>query len=803
MNSVIDESLLFKSKGKTLIYLGKKLSNATVPKLLLFKCTDLTNGKMAQVIELVVQTFKNKTIIVRSSSSHEDKTDSSGAGEFLSIRLTADWCERDLQNSMFQIIDSYKEKLGTKNIEEQEIIVQQLVENVSLSGVVFTKEMNFGAPYIVINYDDVSGSTCSVTSGTGVHANKNLYIHRQHLEALRSSRFIKLVLVIKELEILCKNNNLDIEFAVDWDGHVYVLQVRPITTSHYWSSKLEVNIDSELIGIQSFLDSKFQPAPNLYGKTALYGQMPDWNPAEIIGKAPKQLAFSLYKYLITDRVWSEARMEMGYNAPINTPLVSSIGGQPYVDVRISLNSFLPKGLNPRLAENLVNIWLEILRKNPALHDKIEFDVAITSYTFDIQAKLAAPCYEENIKSVEKDEFIKLLKKMTIDFVLGNGSASINSAMDKIYHLEETQSQFGGKLNENHLPILLRECIDFGTRPFSILARHAFVARDILLSLVNVKALKRSEMDLFLASVRTVASDFTSDMDLVRLNQLTKADFLEKYGHLRPGTYDITSKKYNENAMIFEGFEGRTFNKLDPTSENNFCLSKNTHLNVNKILKQHGFEGINSVDLFQYCRLAIANREYSKFIFTRSLSKILDIIGEFGNRLGFDPHSVSNMDLFSILDLQHNSVRGGYKRKLEQEIAHNRERHEATLALKLPQLISDVESIYIVPYQTSEPNFITNRTTIGATACLSGGDSTTELDQKIVLIENADPGFDWIFSHNIAGLITKFGGVNSHMAIRCLEFGIPAAIGCGEVFYETIKDMGRVKIDCSARLISGE
>ena len=31
------------------------------------------------------------------------------------------------------------------------------------------------------------------------------------------------------------------------------------------------------------------------------------------------------------------------------------------------------------------------------------------------------------------------------------------------------------------------------------------------------------------------------------------------------------------------------------------------------------------------------------------------------------------------------------------------------------------------------------------------------NNKIILIENADPGFDWLFNFNIKGLITKFGG----------------------------------------------
>ncbi len=70
----------------------------------------------------------------------------------------------------------------------------------------------------------------------------------------------------------------------------------------------------------------------------------------------------------------------------------------------------------------------------------------------------------------------------------------------------------------------------------------------------------------------------------------------------------------------------------------------------------------------------------------------------------------------------------------------------------------------------------------------------------MLIENADPGFDWIFSEKIVGLITKFGGANSHMAIRCAEFQIPAAIGCGEQRFETLKDANNILLDCSNSIV---
>ena len=63
------------------------------------------------------------------------------------------------------------------------------------------------------------------------------------------------------------------------------------------------------------------------------------------------------------------------------------------------------------------------------------------------------------------------------------------------------------------------------------------------------------------------------------------------------------------------------------------------------------------------------------------------------------------------------------------------------------------------------------------------------DGHIILTERADPGHDWIFLNPIAGLITKYGGSNSHMAIRCAELGIPAAIGCGEQLFELLQQDG--------------
>ncbi len=49
-----------------------------------------------------------------------------------------------------------------------------MISNILLSGVVFTKDINTGAPYYVINYDDISGLKDTVTSGSGKFSNKLL-----------------------------------------------------------------------------------------------------------------------------------------------------------------------------------------------------------------------------------------------------------------------------------------------------------------------------------------------------------------------------------------------------------------------------------------------------------------------------------------------------------------------------------------------------------------------------------------------------------------------------------------------------
>lgn len=120
-------------------------------------------------------------------------------------------------------------------------------------------------------------------------------------------------------------------------------------------------------------------------------------------------------------------------------------------------------------------------------------------------------------------------------------------------------------------------------------------------------------------------------------------------------------------------------------------------------------------------------------------------------------------------------------------------------LVLPEVISSEDDIDIIRVGESRPNFITNKSVNGEIILLEEN-NTAKIEDKIVVITKADPGFDWIFGKGIKGLITKYGGVASHMAIRCAEFGIPAAIGCGEKIFDYISGLNAIELNCKKRKI---
>ena len=135
--------------------------------------------------------------------------------------------------------------------------------------------------------------------------------------------------------------------------------------------------------------------------------------------------------------------------------------------------------------------------------------------------------------------------------------------------------------------------------------------------------------------------------------------------------------------------------------------------------------------------------------------------------------------------------------LGRAIEEGKARYQATVATALPPLIVKPDDVWAFEWPETSPNFITQKQ---VTAPVVESTDRKELAGAIVCIPNADPGFDWLFSYPIVGLITAWGGANSHMAIRAGELGLPAVIGAGEELYRRWAAANRLCLDCAGRRV---
>jgi len=737
-------------------------------------------------------TWSEQSLVVRSSGMAEDSNSESLAGHFESILNVKGRIE------LIKAIDKVINSFGGDNPDDQ-IFIQPMLEDVALSGVVFTKEPSSQSPYYVINYSKC-GSTESVTSGSSndelIYVAKCAFdfpdqvtIKTQNNNILNSTPkwVIKLLALCSELENKLSHNSLDIEFAFNKKGAIYLFQVRPlIIRMHSKKSESKKQHQELLIRLKNTIDRIIKPHPYLNGSSSVLGVMPDWNPAEIIGVRPQPLALSLYKELVTDSTWAYQRNNYGYKQLRSFPLLVNLIGLPYIDVRVSFNSFIPADIPEKLAEKLVNYYIEQLVNSPEKHDKIEFDIIFSCYTLDIEKRL------EKLKKIgftdnEIESLLNSLRKLTNNII--NPSGLWTKDITRIESLPAKRQKIieSGLTKVEKIYWLLEDCKRYGTLPFAGLARAGFIAVQFLKSLVSDCILSNDDYELFMQSLETVSSNMSKDRVKLSFNA-----FLAKYGHLRPGTYDILSPRYDQEPVkYFDVDSVRPFYQ----ENDDFLLSLKQLEKLKSTLDDHGIEH-DVISLFRFIKGAIEGREYAKFVFSQSLSDAILLIEQLGEDLGFNKNDMSYLDVSvlykayssadDIVDLIKNGIESGKKQ------------YKDTQSLILPPLIVDSNDVFYFEMPQGEPNFITMKSIVAHT--IKDLDETRDIKNKIVFIPSADPGFDWLFSCGISGLITQFGGANSHMAIRAGELGIPAVIGAGEVFYNKWLKANLLELDAGNKKV---
>lgn len=763
----------FSTKAGTLAALQGLLTSARIAPLQVFTVADLLANQQA-CLASAVERLGLGPWIVRSSCAREDGSITSNAGAFLSI---AGVDATGLKAAIERVIASYGDAQAT-----DEVLIQPVLTGVVRSGVAFSHDPNTCAPYRVVNWAE-GPDTSTVTGGTG----GRVWQQAANSPMPPPQPLAPVITLIEELLSLFDNQPVDCEFAFTQKGStemLWLLQARPLILLGTPESGAEQA--ARLEKIQHKVARGMRPHPFLMGRRTVYGVMPDWNPAEIVGIRPKPLALSLYRDLVTDAIWAYQRHNYGYRNLRSFPLMPHFFGLPYIDVRLSFNSFIPADLDESLAGRLVDHYIDRLLAEPTLHDKVEFEIVFSCYTLDLPQRLERLA-EVGFSKRERETLADSLRYLT-NRIVHPEEGLWRSDEAKIGTLNTRREQLlaSGADPLERIYWLLEDAKRYGTLPFAGLARAGFVAVQMLKSLVAVGVFSADDYDAFVGSVSTVSGQLARDRAT-----LDKVTFLSRYGHLRPGTYDILSPRYDEAPELYFNW-----NQKPPLPESiaPFALTLPQMREVTKLLQAHGLQP-DAVGLFDFMQAGIKLREFSKFHFTRNLSDALALIAALGEANGFSREDMAYCDIGAIMELH--VAAGNPRDLLSRSIEHGRARYAETLKVALPPLIAHPEDVWAFEWPEAAPNFITQKQ---VTAPVADCAKREQLAGAIVCIPSADPGFDWLFSHSIAGLITAWGGANSHMAIRAGELGLPAVIGAGEMLYRRWSGAYNLHLDCAGRRV---
>jgi phosphohistidine swiveling domain-containing protein len=715
------------------------------------------------VYKEIKKDFRN-SIIIRSASQREDSRDKSLAGKFDSHTIF------NLTFKNFKIgLLHLSKKLSHKY---DRIIIQKFIKKPEISGVLFTRDPSNNSPYYIINYD-TSGKTNKVTSGDQNNTMRVCYIYRNSNHVKK--KFKNLLKATKTIESFFTRKILDIEFCIKKDK-IFIFQCRELNL--YPALRNKKNLDSIKI-----LEKKMNVNFLKSNEKTIYSNMADWNPVEMLGDKPSKLAISLYMELITDKIWSLSRQKYGYKKEKPKKLMRTFFGSPYINLRTDLRSFLPNGLDVKIENKLINEYLKVVQNNKSKHDKIEFEVVNTFFTSDNVAYFKSVL---NKKQIEKYKYC-INRTITKIFLSNQFEKDIylSSQIDEKLNIIKN-SKFGllKKIN-----LLISLCKNNGTMPFSGVARCAFVSTILLNKLLKLNIINKKDILNFYRNINLITNEVSSLAAKANKSRKQRLKFINSFGHLRPSTYDINSLNYSENFKYY--FSHSNIKKIS-SNHKNFYITKNKKKQINNFLKKNDFD-FDFDYFFTFTKKAIIHREQIKCDFSKIINEIFNCLIEFGKRYKLSRKDLENIN---IKDIQNNITN---KTKLLKRIKKEQLLRDVNKLIKLPDVISNKNDFLNFELVQARGNYIGKGNIVGKLVKFHPKMDFKNLNNSIVLIDRADPGYDFLFSFKIKGLITKYGGPNSHMAIRCYEENILACIGYGGLF-DNLNKSKNLFLDCDNKKI---
>lgn len=723
----------------------------------------------AAAVRFIADAGLGPTLAVRSCAAMEDDSASEPPGFFESVLGVAATNPRSLADAIELVCQSYRRRSTPPAATDDKVLVQTQLLDPWRSGVCRIEDGE--GDFLEVEYDESLSRTDAVTAGLNARR-----IHLSpHLEDLPFPwRSLRAAMNVVRVYI---GAPVFVEFAIDRAGAPWIFQVR---------------IDRRprpLAMDRAPTREELEVAAATVASAGPLSVMADWNPAEMLGRNPGLLDISLYDELLMSGAWALGRASLGWRSPTQRKLMVQVGGRPYVRLKTSLETLLPRGIPKRLADDLVADRLRLLQREPDLHDKIEFRLVWSAYAFDDES-VSVELRRRGFDNGQIRTLFQALRKVTHSTVgqaaglLREDRAGVKEMRSSRKRLARIDAKVSPAEVSGEIRAALDACRIYGTTPFSRQARVAFSFRYIIDYLTGTDPRLLPAVQAWEAGLNTVTRQLSQAVGSVSDGSMSASQFNRRFGHLRPRTYNIESARYDERPVIVAPPPSQQArrSRVPPDTA---CLES--------VLRRNGIT-ISQRDFWKAAGGAFRAREELKFCFSALLSDVLLILARVASWSQVERATLRTLRIQDILRVMDRSKDWSVFARLALDKTRQR---TPLLRWPLPDILWDRTSLHAAEELSAKPTFIGTRVAYGPARAINGdGAPTSQLGDAIVAIDAPDPGFDWIFSQPLKGLITEYGGQFSHMGIRCAEFGISAALGCGTRTFDTAAGSAHITIDPS-------
>lgn len=695
--------------------------------------------------------LRGKAVAVRSSADQEDSAGASFAGMFktklhVPAKIVDVMCAVDEVrascNDKAAVVNYYAAKRSVDlKSNAISVIVQEMID-ADFSGVIFSHDLAKSDGYFVIS---TSGGVGETIVGGAANGRLIRIARGIKLSSVKDAWLRKLVVAMRAIERRFRSSSLDVEFAVQ-DDALYILQCRPITTAQTEVDKASQSLLIKRIKlVNKLVASRF--------RGDVLGDMIDINPVELLGVAPTPLDISIFKYLFADKIVERVRRDMGYN-PLDIGVLRVVEGKPYVSMRAAAFSFRPYGISDEIYERIVRVYRDMLVNNSALQSRVEFDVFAMSCGEKLERVMREAKFDDNEKSIVREAFLRIgevfLRVSTVQAENFNAFAGD--------YEQRTATMSSATLGD------VLEHVARGTEMFARVARLAFYWKSRFEELHP-----QEDLNVLMGEhIRSVNERLQSDLVSCRNGTITREEVVARYGHLRPGQFSVFGESYAD----------------DP---NTYLFAQMERAVVTQSKRQvHAFGDTTE---FRHIVTFMEARERMKFLFSRSLhlfaTKLKHQLAQRGVSEG-DASRVGWKKLWTCLSDS-------------TPLSASQVEHDPPVLLP-DVIIPGLTNLGVVMFSEAMPSYITNSTVKARVCVLERLGVKADVRGALVLLPNADPGYDFLFHSGAVGIITKVGGPASHMCIRSIELQMPACIGCGESVYQKLATAHSAVLDCSTQQV---